>query len=227
MPSTVLIAAAEHLPALKAQEDLSEALAFPDTEALRALEAITRQRPAVVALEKLFASSSRGTALINRIKADPSLTSCEIRIVAQDQGFSRAAPRAGAANAGAAAPVAVAEPTAQSSAPTLSPLDYRGTRRAPRFRVVEGVEVMIDGNAANLVDMSVLGAMVTSSTILRPNQRVRLTLPNGTRPIRFSGGIAWASFELLKAGPRYRAGIEFFDADAEGLQAFIDSNKRD
>jgi hypothetical protein len=226
VPSTVLIASPEHLPALKAQDDFGDALTFSDAEALRALEVITRERPDVVALEKLFASTSRGTALINRIKADPALTGCEIRIVTHDDTYSRGTPRVGAASAAAAAPVAVAEPKAPSPTPTLSPLDYRGTRRAPRFRVVEAVEVLIDGNAAALVDVSVLGAMVTSATILRPNQRVRLTLPDSTRPIRFSGGIAWAAFELLKGGPRYRAGVEFFDADPAAVQRFIDANKR-
>ena len=226
MPATVLIASPEHLPALKEQDDLSDAIAFADNEALRALEVITRDRPAVVALDKLFATTSRGTALINRIKADPSLTGCEIRIVTHDQSYARGTPRA-AANAAASAPVAVAEPTPSSSTPQLSPLDYRGTRRAPRFRVVEGVEVLIDGNAAALVDVSVLGAMVSSPTILRPNQRVRMTLPDGSRPIRFSAGIAWAAFELLKGGPRYRAGVEFFDANAAAVQKFIDANKRE
>ena len=49
--STVLIAAPEHLQILKAREDLANAQAFPDAEALRALDVITRQRPDVVALD--------------------------------------------------------------------------------------------------------------------------------------------------------------------------------
>ena len=83
MAHTVLIAAPEHLPALK-EHGFAEALAFADGDALKALEAITREKPPVVALEKLFAATSRGAALIKRIKADPSLTGCEIRIVAHD-----------------------------------------------------------------------------------------------------------------------------------------------
>jgi CHASE2 domain-containing sensor protein len=211
VPSTVLIATPEHLPALKAQEDLAGAQAFSDNEALRALEAITRQRPAIVALDKLFAASSRGGALINRIKADPSLTACEIRIVEAGPATSIAPP----------AP----KPSAGAPAP-LGPLDYRGTRRAARFRVVDGIEVSIDGNPATLQDLSLIGAMVISPTILRPNQRVRMSLPDRTRPIRFGAGVAWAAFELLKTGPRYRAGIEFFDADAAAVQRFIDANKK-
>ena len=82
--STIVIAAPEHLDVLKAREDFSDAQAFSDSEALRALEVITRKRPDVVALERAFAATTRGAALINRIKADPKLSSCEIRIVAHD-----------------------------------------------------------------------------------------------------------------------------------------------
>ncbi len=221
MSSTVLIASPEHLQILKAREDLAAAQAFPDAEALRALDVITRQRPSVVALERMFASTSRGAALINRIKADPTLSACEIRIVAHDSEPSRGGSRS--TQSAAEAAVAVVEPP---PAPVAPPLDQRGTRRAPRFPMIEGVEVSIDGNPAALQDLSIVGAMVVSPTILRPNQRVRMSLPDKTRPVRFSAGVAWASFEMPKGGPRYRAGIEFFDADPAALNKFIETNKK-
>ena len=204
---------------LKAREDFSDAQAFSDSDALRALEVITRKRPDVVALERGFAATTRGAALINRIKADPKLSSCEIRIVAHDSAYSRApaGPPEGAADGAA---VAVAAPA------TAEPLDMRGTRRAPRFRIVDGVEVTVDGNVATLVDLSTVGAHVVSPTILKPNQRVRMALVDGKKPIRFSAGVAWASFELAKTGPRFRAGIEFFDAEPEAVQKFCDSKKK-
>lgn len=222
--SIVLIASAEHLPALKEREDIIGAEAFPDTQALQALEVITRQRPSVVALERLFAATSRGAAFINRIKADPALASCEIRIVAHDSTYSRVSPRRpGEAAASVAAPAAVAE--APPAAPA-APLDQRGTRRAPRFRVVDNVEVLVDGNPATLVDVSLVGAQVVSSSTLRPNQRLRMSLPDSTRPIRFSAGVAWAAFEMPKTGPRYRAGIEFYDADQDAVNKFIAEKKK-
>jgi hypothetical protein len=217
--STVLIASPEHLQLLKAREDLATAQAFPDAEALRALDIITRQRPGVIALEKMFATTSRGAALINRIKADPALSTCEIRIVAHDSEPSRAPSRQSQAAAESA--VAVVEPP-----PPAAALDQRGTRRAPRFRIAEGVEVSIDGNPAALQDLSIVGAMVVSPTILRPNQRVRMTLPDKNRPVRFRAAVAWASFEMPKGGPRYRAGIEFVDADPAALNEFIESYKK-
>ena len=226
MSATVLIASPEHLPALKDRNDLGETIAFADTDALRALDVITRQRPDVVALERVFAATSRGAALINRIKADPALAACEIRIVAHDSSYARVSPRrAGEAGQGAGA-AAPALAVADAPPPTVTPLDQRGTRRAPRFRIVDGVEVQIDGNPASLVDLSLVGAQVVSPTILKPNQRVRIALADATRPIRFSAAVAWASYEIPKGATRYRAGIEFFDADPATLTRFIEANKR-
>jgi hypothetical protein len=220
---TVLIAAPEHLQALK-EHGFSDALAFSDADALKALEAITREKPPAVVLEKLFAATSRGAALIKRIKADPSLSGCEIKIVSHDGKLLTAKKKKEAA--------AVATPAAKepSSAPAVAvtppaPLDQRGTRRAPRFTVVNGIEVTIDGKPATLINVSVVGAQVVSPTILKPNQRVRMTLPDPEGPIRLMAGVAWAAFEMPRSGPVYRAGIEFFDAEAGNLDRFIEKNK--
>jgi CHASE2 domain-containing sensor protein len=204
----VLIASAEHLPSLQRGE-FASAQAFSDAEALRALETITREKPAVVALEQLFASTSRGTALVSRIKADPTLGGCEIRIIS---------------NGGADAPAP--EPSAAPAAPPDAPLDQRGTRRAPRFKIVDGVEVSVDGNPATLIDLSIVGAQVLSPTILRPNQRLRLTLPDAAGAIRVSAQVAWASFEMPKGGVRYRAGLEFLRPDADALTRFLEARKK-
>jgi pyruvate/2-oxoglutarate dehydrogenase complex dihydrolipoamide acyltransferase (E2) component len=231
---TVLIAAPEHLAALKNHSSFAGAQVFPDADALKALEAITKDKPKLIVLERTFAATSRGAALIKRIKADPALVGCEIKIVANDgtpatgkkkknDGAAAAAPAAAATEA--AATEAAVKAAAAPPAPTKAPLDQRGTRRAPRFNVVGGIEVLIDGKPATLINLSTVGAQVVSPTILRPNQRVRMVLPDAERQLRFAAGIAWAAFEMPKAGPHYRAGIEFFDAEAENVDKFIDANK--
>jgi hypothetical protein len=211
VPDTVIVAAPEYLPALQEQGDFGDALAFTDADALKALEAITRDRPNVIALERAFAATSRGAALIKRIKADPKLRTCEIRIVSHEGESEAVVPQP--------------EPAPASAEPAPVKLDQRGTRRAPRVKIVEGVEVLIDGSPATLIDLSVVGAQVISLTILRPNQRVRMILPDEERPIRCVAGVAWAAFEMPKTGPRYRAGIEFFDAESGNLDRFIEQNK--
>src|SRR5580765_483620 len=96
---TVTIAAAAQVVAVKLITGgvNGEVLAFSDYDALRVLEVITERRPRVVALERLFAATPRGAALINRIKADPSLVESEIRVVSHDSDYSRVLARAGAA----------------------------------------------------------------------------------------------------------------------------------
>ena len=165
--------------------------------------------------------------MIKRIKADPSLIGCEIKIVADDGKPLTAKKAKKDAPAAAAAPAPVEKdpaPAMTSSAPA-APLDQRGTRRAPRFVVAKGIEVMIDGNPAALINLSVVGAQVVSPTILKPNQRVRMTLQDRGGPIRVMAGVAWAAFEMPKSGPVYRAGIEFYDAEAGNVERFIDNNK--
>ena len=212
--STVLIAVPEHLSDLKTRPEFGEAIAFADADVLQALEAITSLRPAVVALEKLFADTSRGAALINRIKADPSLKQCDIRIVLH-KGGSETLERDQPATPGLVPDTAV-----------LSPLDYRGTRRAERFSIASGVEVQIEGNAAQLINMSAVGVQVVSATILKPNQRVRLSLTTQPGAARITSVVAWASFELPQGAARYRAGIEFLDkADHAAVAKFIKKHK--
>ena len=217
--TTVLIAEPDQLVALRERPEYAKALAFTDAQTPAALEAILINRPDIVVVERIFASKSRGAALINRIKADPSLESCEIRIVTHDSGATRVAPRQTTASSSGGTTTITAVVT------TPAVLDQRGTRRAPRHRIIGGIEVLIDGNPALLVDMSVAGAQVVSTTLLKPNQRVRLSFVESTKAVRFSAGVAWSSFELPKGTPRYRAGIEFFDADADAVSRFCDTNR--
>ena len=106
-------------------------------------------------------------------------------------------------------------------------LDWHGTRRAARFRIRQGVEIQLDGNPASLVDLSVVGAQVISATILRPNQRVRISVPTDDFVMRFRGTVAWAKFELPKPTepPRYRAGVEFADADQVAMDDYCSKFK--
>jgi PilZ domain-containing protein len=238
---SVLIAATDVQPAFRQRAGAldGDVLLFSDGEALRALEAITSRRPRLVALERLFAATPRGAALINRIKADPALTTTEIRVLAHDSDYSRVLPRSAAAGAAAlhataepsshpapvAAPVASAQSVAAADAPAAAtldpgPLDQIGTRAAPRYKT-QKIEVLIDGNPATLVDLSVTGAQVVSVTILKPNQRVRMAFSDEHGMVRFNAAIAWAQFEIPpRIGPQYRAGIEFVDADPDSIDAF-------
>jgi hypothetical protein len=223
MPA-VVIAATNLMPAL--QERLAgegDLLAFADTEPIQALQAILEQRPSLIVLERLFAATPRGAALINRIKTDPNLGNAEVRVMSHTGDYSRQVARPVKTDASAASSGDSSRGGAVTAVePANRPLDWHGTRRATRYRVRPGVEIQVDGNPANVVDLSSVGVQVLSTTILRPNQKVRVSIPNDDFVMRFRGAIAWAKFELAKANdpPRYRAGVDFADADAAALDEF-------
>ena len=203
-----MVAASDFLAGLKerAGAGAGEVLLFSDAEALTALQTIMKRRPHLVALERMFAVTPRGAALINRIKADPSLRQAEIRVMAHNSDYSRVVPRA-----------------APPGAPAL---DQRGTRRAPRFKMAENTNVALDGKTGTIIDLSTVGAQVVSPGGLKPNQRVAVALIGDTSRVKFSGVVAWTSFEMSPSGtPRYRAGINFEDADGAAVDAFCATHK--
>jgi hypothetical protein len=220
--SIVLIAAPDLLPALEARigGGPDELLTFADADALRALQAILQRRPRLIALEKQFAATPRGAALMTRIKADPGLATTELRIVSKDG--DDAAPRGAALSAAPPVPASLrAIPGAVSATVVAPPLDTRGTRRSKRILLASGVGAVVDGNAVTLVDISTHGAQVLSTAVLKPNQRVRVVISDESGVIRANATVAWASFEIpAKSGPRYRAGLEFIDAEPTQFEAY-------
>lgn len=219
----VLIGPADSLPALQERLDpTAEVQTFTDSEALEALDHIMTAKPDLVSMQEEFSATSRGTALINRIKDDPALSQCEVRIMAKNAAQNRVAVKRGSQGAGAS-PAAVAVDEAKPA------LDSKGTRRAPRFRIKDGVEVAVDGNPAALIDLSAVGVQIVSPTILKPNQRVRVMIGETKNQIKCAGSIAWAAFEMPKGMPtRYRAGVDFgTTADKEALDGYAKKNKKE
>ncbi len=197
-------------------QDAGELTTCADTDIPAAIERVLAVRPDRVALERLFAATSRGAALLSRLKADPALAHAEFRIVSHDSDYWRISPRRPGPSD--AMPSAVSHPVT-SDAP---PLDQHGTRRAARLSIQEGVEVLVDGSPARVVDLSGVGGQVLSSGVLKPNQRVRVSMVDGRVTLRCQATIIWARFELSRGdlGPRYRAGLEFSGADTDGIAEY-------
>ena len=179
MSAAALVIAAENLmPALRERVKVEgEILTFPDTEPIQALQTIMEQRPGLVVLERLFAATPRGAALINRIKSDPQLAHAEVRVMSHTGDYTRqvvkpTATKTPAPGRAARRPTrpprrsAPASSVATEEAPRA--LDWHGTRRAPRFRVRAGVELQLDGNPAAIVDLSTVGAQVDLSDRAAP-----------------------------------------------------------
>ena len=202
------MAAADLLPTLKERTAAvnGELLTFSDADALLAFQTIMQRRPQVVTLERMFAVTPRGAALINRIKADPTLRDAEIRVVAHNSDYMRIVPR-----------------PAPPSAPAL---DQRGTRRAARFRIADKVPALIDGRSGKLIDLSIVGAQIAGIGGLKPNQRVEVALVDEKANVRFNASVAWTSFETSSSGaPRFRAGFNFENADPVAVDSFCARHK--
>ena len=86
----VVIAASNLMPSLRERlADDGELVVFPDTEPIQALQAILEHRPGLIVLERLFAATPRGAALINRIKNDPQLGHAEVRVMSHSGDYLR------------------------------------------------------------------------------------------------------------------------------------------
>src|SRR5436189_6304877 len=133
MSAAALVIAAENLmPALRERVKVDGEIAtFSDTEPIQALQAIMDQRPGLVVLERLFAATPRGAALVNRIKSDPQLAHTEVRVMSHTGDYTRQvvkpsvakAPVTSSGAATATAPQTSSAPVATEEAPR--PLDWQ------------------------------------------------------------------------------------------------------
>jgi hypothetical protein len=162
----------------------------------RALDIIELTDAAIIVVEQAVAASGPGTVLMARVHNERSWRGTEVRLLAADD-VTR-----------------VISGGPEDAAPDewligiSHPLPPRPQRRAPRYRVDSGGQALIDGHEVTLVDVSTTGAQVYSSSILRPQRRVRVALQRAETSIRTTGVVVWSSFEVApKIG--YRAGIAF------------------
>src|SRR6187549_1805435 len=99
----VVIAASNLMPSLRERlADDGELVVFPDTEPIQALQAILEHKPSLIVLERLFAATPRGAALINRIKNDPQLGHAEVRVMSHSGDYIRVVAKPSGAPAPAA-----------------------------------------------------------------------------------------------------------------------------
>lgn len=220
----VLIGPADALAALRGQLPEDNPLqVFTEYQVREAVEYIATSKPTLVAIEETFAVSPRGEALVGRIMDDPALSACEIRILTGAPRSERTTRRkSGTGIKPAGAIITEAPPVAEIE---TVPSGRRTRRRIDRIRLAAGISVTVDGNPAELIDLSHVGAQVVSRMVLRPNQRVRVQLPedknDGRRAVRCSASVIWASFEMPPGQPpRYRAGLKLTGAEAEALEDF-------
>ncbi len=188
---------------------------YDDREPQRILQAIIERRPDVVAFDHEFAASTKGLALIERLRGDPLVSGAEIIVALADGSHYRFTAK------GAPVPL-----PANESAFRPASADGK-TRRAPRITIRPGVQVLVGHAKAVLVDLSILGAQILTPAAPRPGRAVTVQLleqEGDETPIKVHGTIAWARFESPTegAGPHYRAGVAFTDPDPVAILRYCD-----
>ncbi len=211
--SVVLIVAEDEVQVVKSEPGFeTDIRVFVDTDAIKALQFITRDRPRLVVLGRAFINSDRGAALVNAIGTDHALADTQIRVLDQAGDYLRLVSQR--------AETGFAPGTAVPGEPL--PDDYLGTRQARRFRMDAAVEVRLAGTPITLVDLSRTGAYVVGPIALRPHQRIVFSLATSELNLNIAASVAWVFFEPTRGDrpPRYRAGVKFIDVDPEIIEAF-------
>jgi hypothetical protein len=215
-PSVIVIARSEQAVGLRKRlgHDPSVAL-FTDGDSLKALEVILAGPPKILALDRSFVATARAAALVARVKAEPHLRATDVRVLAEDE-------------ANLPVLLSLRAPGLEGALMRSSyPLDYCGTRRAPRFLTSEDVNVAVNGASGQLVNLSCLGAQLMADLRLRPQEPIRVGLVDGEGEVRLNGVVAWSIAEPVNGAVCYRAGIEFVDPDSMTLEAFCVRNIAD
>ena len=117
-------------------------------------------------------------------------------------------------------------PAADANAPPAESESSRYVlaRQVRRVPIHDGVTVLINGVASALVDLSTLGAQVVSPNAVYPNRSVRIVLPRDEGDLSCKARIVWARVERQQDDAdavRYRAGLEFTEADKTAVQSFV------
>lgn len=205
-PSIIVVARSEQAAGLRKRLAADSAVElFSDAEALKALDAVLDHAPRILALDRMFAATARGAALVRRVKSETRASATDIRVLAEDEDNQ---PLILSGRIG----------SVESVLKASHPLDYCGTRRALRFAVAHEVFVAVNGERGRLVNLSFAGAQVVVPMRVRPEESLRLALMDGSDETRVHGVVAWSTAEPSGPDVVYRAGVEFVDPDTRRLE---------
>ena len=210
--TSVVIVRPEHLVSIKKRLSTADFVAvFSETEWLQVEDSILARPPEVLVMQSGFAATSRGATLVSALKSKPREHGTALRVFIEDE---------------VKAPLILTEtdlPPADALLETSRPLDRAGTRQAVRYPMNRR-EVMINGDRAQLIDLSVSGAQVQTPQRLRPLKVARVAVPADEGELKLQGTVAWA-IAVPNAGQiQYRAGVEFVNPDKKKLSAFCEKH---
>ena len=210
--NSIVIVRPEHVTSIKKRLAEAEAVAvFSESEILQIQDSLLARPPDVLVMHSAFATTSRGATLVAALKAKPSETGTAIRVFIEDEVKS---------------PLILTETSLAPNEALLEasrPLDRAGTRQAARYPMNRRA-VAINGEAAQLIDLSISGAQVQAASRLRPMKVVRFVLTDDSGDLRFQGTVAWAIAVPSGGAIQYRAGVEFVNPDKKRLATFCEKH---
>ena len=187
-------------------------LRYPTSNLASALESIRANQPGLILIDSVFLHGEQGPGFVERIH-QLNLAKVVFQQVVFDRGYWTMTPM------DQAPPTPRAPENQRVIAVKQAGLE---TRRAPRFMVQDIAQAIADGAPIDVVDLSVLGAQMVSTPMMRPNQKIRVNLPDPTGAIQVTASVAWSVYEKsAKTGqPQFRIGAEFNNADTATLEDY-------
>ena len=187
-------------------------LRYPTSNLASALESIRANQPGLIILDSAFLHDEQGATFIERIR-NLSIPKIVLQQAVFDHGqwtmtsLDQAPPEQRPADNQRV--VAVRQAGLE-------------TRRAPRFMVQDIAQAIADGAPIDVVDLSVLGAQMISQPMMKPNQKIRVGLPDAHGNITLTANVAWSVYEKQanRSAPHFRVGIEFSNTEAENLEDY-------
>ncbi len=209
MVTSFVIVRPEHLESIRKRlADVEGVNVISESDLLPIQDTLLSRPPEILVMHSAFATTSRGATLVSGLKARPNETGTAIRVFIEDY----------------VKPLILSETALDphdAMLETSRPLDRAGTRQAARYPMNRR-DVAVNGEAGQLIDLSVSGAQVQSAMRLRPLKLARLVLPDATGDLRLQGTVAWAIAVPSGCAIQYRAGVEFVNPDKRMLTAFCE-----
>jgi len=174
-------------------------------------ESIRANQPGLIIIDAVFLQTPAGHAFLERIY-QLSLPKVVLQAAVFDRGHWTM-------KAIDEPPPALVEAASPRVAAVTAGLD---TRRAPRFFVQDIADALAEGSSIQVVNLSVLGAQIISQPMMRPNQKIKVGLPDALGAIQLTASVAWSVFEkpATSPAPHFRVGMEFSDATKEALDDY-------
>src|SRR6185503_6982891 len=117
-----------------------------------------------------------------------------------------------------------ASPPPKLKTPPAGEESWQAVRLANRYVFNTELVVQVNGDPARLFDISISGCQLLSPTALKPNQMVKILLPDKP-PIACAGKVVWTRLEPMGMGQPlgYRAGVRFSKVDEAAIEVFASS----